>query len=458
MGAVALAVSPLLATWSHAEGEVPVGDESAAGAQGEVPVADEPAAGAQGEVVDRIVALVGDEVVLASEVDEELYLASLRGELDLTDLKAVAEHRKTVLDALVEGKILLEEARRQGIRVERAETDQALDASIADVRRRFPTEETFLRQIEKEGTSLEQLRIGQRAKIEEQLMVRQLVDRSVRSKVAIEDQEVREYWDAHRAEIPRVPARLDLSRILVSVRSSEAVDSAAVRRAEIVAGRLAAGEDFATLAKVFSEGPGAEQGGEIGWVRVSDLEPALAQAIEGLEPGKVTGVVLSGKGAHLLKVLEADPERGMRLAQIVFLRDEKAARASARARAEGILARLRSGESFETLAASDSDDQSSASKSGHVGLVAIESLEGPYQTALDNVAVGAISEIVEDQESFSIFRVNAREGERDATLDDVKERLTEILRNQRAKQLYDTLLAQAREKTYVETRLDETGS
>jgi hypothetical protein len=90
-------------------------------------------------------------------------------------------------------------------------------------------------------------------------MVRQLVDRTVRSKVNVDDFEVRAYWDAHHAHIPRVPARLDLSRILVTVQPSEAVDSAAVRRAEIVAGRLAAGEDFATLAKVFSEGPGASR-------------------------------------------------------------------------------------------------------------------------------------------------------------------------------------------------------
>ena len=69
--------------------------------------------------------------------------------------------------------------------------------------------------------------------------------------------------------------------------------------------------------------------------------------------------------------------------------------------------------------------------------------------------MGVVSDIVEDADAFSIFLVNAREGERDATFEDVKDRLTEVLKNQKAKVLYDALLAEAREKTYVETRLDE---
>jgi parvulin-like peptidyl-prolyl isomerase len=148
----------------------------------------------------------------------------------------------------------------------------------------------------------------------------------------------------------------------------------------------------------------------------------------------------------------------MRLAQIVFLRDEKAASLAARTRAERILLTPARGRGLRRGRETDSDDHASGVKGGHVGLVAIESLEGPYRAALENLEVGVVSDIVEDADAFSIFLVNAREGERDATFEDVKDRLTEVLKNQKAKVLYDALLAEAREKTYVETRLDEVGS
>jgi peptidyl-prolyl cis-trans isomerase SurA len=407
------------------------------------------------EVVDRIVAVVGDEIVLLSEVDEEVYLAGLRGELSLRDTEAVQVRRREILDGLVEAKILLEEARRQGIRVEREETERALESTLDDVRRRFPTEEAFEAQLRLEGVSLDQLRVGQRAKIEEQLMVRQLVDRAVRSKVLVEEREVRAYWEEHRAEIPRLPAHLDLRRILVSVDASAEVDSAAIRRAEIVRARLDAGEDFATLARVFSEGPGAEAGGDVGWFRPADLDSAVAAALAGLPAGGTTGVVVSGRGAQILRVEEVDPQRGMRLRQIVFLRDRSAALARARARAEAVRARLSAGEPFEAVAREESDDAATAADGGRVGLVPLESLEDRYRSVLEGTQPGGITGLVEDDEGFSIFRVEGRQGERDATFEDVRDRLEEMVRARKGRELYEELLASARGKTYVETRLDD---
>jgi len=417
---------------------------------------DGPDAGADAEVVDRIVAVVGDEIVLLSEVEEEVYLASLRGEVSLTDGAAVEERRRQVLDQLVESKILLAEARRQGVRVERDEIDRALEDTIADVRQRFPDEESFLEQLRTEGVTLDQLKASQRGKLEEQLAVRQLVDRAVRSKVNVDEREIRAYWEERRDEIPNLPARLDLSRILVSVQTPGDVDSAAVRRANIVKARLDAGESFATLARAFSEGPNAAEGGALGWFRPQDLDPGVTEALRGIPPGGNTGVVVSPRGALILRVDEADPQKGLRLSQIVFLRDEKAARAAARARAEALLARLAAGEDFDEMARTESDDKATAAAGGHVGIVPLESLDDVYRNALDGVAPGKLADLIEDAEGFSIVRVNAREGERPATFEDVHDRLAEVLRARKGRELYDELLASARERTYVETRLAES--
>jgi peptidyl-prolyl cis-trans isomerase SurA len=411
---------------------------------------------AEPEPIDRIVAVVGSEIILLSELDEEVYLAHLRGELNLEDEAGVEKYRSEVLDALVEGKLLIEEARRQGLRATREEIDRAVENMIQDVRSRFPTEEAFTEQLQREGTSADGLRRTYRDKVEEQLVVRQLVDKTVRSKVLVADGDVKAYWDSHQGEIPDVPARLQLRRILVGLSADSQVDSAAVERARLVRERLDNGEDFATLAKVFSEGPAAQKGGELGWFALEDLDPRLREAVAPLGEGELSQVVLTGRGAHLLRVdaIRDDGDRSLR--QIVFLRDEKAARAQARAKAERLRAQLVDGADFAELARTESDDAATAPRGGELGEIPLEALDATYRGALERLEPGSLSEVVEDDQGFSIFRVDGREGERAPTFDEMRPRIATLLEQEKGQVLYDELLKEARDRTYVEIRLAET--
>jgi len=409
------------------------------------------------EEIDRIVAVVGSEVVLLSELDEEVYLAHLREELDLRDTASVDAYRHEVLDALVEGKLLLEAARREGLRATRDEVDRAVESMIQDVRQRFPSQEAFEQQLGAEGSSLDKLRRTYRDKIREQLVVRQLVDRTVRSRVTVDARDVREYWDEHQDDIPPVPAVLNLRRILVSLQASSAVDSAAVARAEIVLGRIRSGEDFATLARVFSEGPAADRGGQLGWFHADDLEPALGEAVGSLEAGETTPVVVTLRGAHIIRVDEVKDDGSRNLRQIVFLRDEEAARAAARARAESIHRRLLDGADFDEIARAESDDPVTAPRGGNLGPVPVEALDPEYRDRLRGLEVGGLTDVIEAEDAFVIFRLDGREGERAATFEEMRDRIEERLRQEKGQEFYEQLLATAREETYVELRLDSEG-
>jgi peptidyl-prolyl cis-trans isomerase SurA len=406
---------------------------------------------ARAELVDRIVAVVGGEIILLSEVEEEVYLGRLRDEVDPEDPEALAEYRQEVLESKIEEKILVEKARQEGIRVTREEIDEAVDRMVGDIRARFPDEAAFQAQLDREGMTVADLRQDYRVRVEEQLMVRQVLDRLVRGRVHVEERDVRKYWDERRGEIPDIPAALRLRRILIVPRSSE-VDSAAVQRAEIVLRRLRSGEDFATLATVFSEGPAAAQGGDLGWFKPADLEPRLAGAVGALGPGEVSDVVVTGRGAHILKV---DEQRGeeVHLRQIVFLRDESAARASARARAEEALRRIESGEAFDAVATEMSDDPETRERGGDLGSVPLESVGPELRPKLDPLEPGRHTGILEDREGFSIYRVEGREGERTATFEDVRDRIELLLEQQRTREMYDQILEEARAETFVENRL-----
>jgi len=281
-----------------------------------------------------------------------------------------------------------------------------------------------------------------------------VLERNIMSRVVVDEREIHAYLESHRAEIPPVPAGLVLRRILVGFAGSEAADSAAVARAEIVRRRLEGGEDFATLAQVFSEGPAASRGGELGRFELADLEPRLADAVEDLLPGELTPVVVTSRGAHILRVDARDDDGGYHLRQIVFLRDEEAARAAARGRAESVLARLRRGESFAAVAREVSDDPVTREQGGFVGKVPLESLGPEYRPKLESLEPGEISEILEDSEGFTIFLVEGKEGEREPTYEDVRDRLGMLLEQQKGQERYDAYLEKAREEIFVENRLN----
>jgi peptidyl-prolyl cis-trans isomerase SurA len=256
--------------------------------------------------------------------------------------------------------------------------------------------------------------------------------------------------------MPPVPATLEIRRIRVAMHSASPADSATTARANIVLKRLEQGEDFATLASVFSEGPDASRGGDLGWFRKGDLDPILESAIDSLEAGEISSVVVTGRGTHILKLEERDQER-FHLRQIVFMRNEDAARSAARARAESLRRRVVEGEDFVAVAQAESEEGAGAEQRGRVIKVAIESLEPKFRAVLEQLEPGQMSDVLEGAEEFWIVRVESRAGERAATYEEAKDRIEDMIRQEKTAKLYDEYVAKIRAETVVEI-LPEPGS
>jgi peptidyl-prolyl cis-trans isomerase SurA len=352
--------------------------------------------------------------------------------------------------------VLLAKAHAEGLRATPEEVERAVQSMIEDLKARFPSEDAFRAQLLRENMTLEKLEATYRSRMRDQLDIGKLIERDVRSAVTVSETELRAYYDAHRDEIPAMPASLELRRIRISLRSVAAADSSAFERARIVRERLAAGEDFATLAKIFSEGPEAAKGGDLGWFREGDLEPSLEAAVQGVEVGKFSDLVTSSRGTHILRVEERDGTR-FHLRQIVFLRDESAVKTSARARAEAIRRRVESGEDFLEVAKVESDEGADVEQRGRVVQVAVEALDPRLRSAVETLEVGQISEIVEDAEGVSIFKVEGREGARDPTFEEIRDRLEQVMRQDKIEKVYDEYTAKVRRETYVEI-VPERGS
>jgi peptidyl-prolyl cis-trans isomerase SurA len=260
------------------------------------------ATAAQAVVFDRIVAIVNDDIITLSELDEagkpilDRLLGGQPGGPALE--KRLYEARRQILRMLVDQKLAEQEISRLGISVSREDVDRVIE----DVKRESTmTEEQLREALKEEGISWEQYR----KQVEEQLCRARLINEEVRTKIVITDERCRGYYEQHPEEFHLYDeAKVEHVLLAVPPGSSEKEREAQRRRAQEVLAMLQAGADFATLARQYSQAPSAPDGGQLGWLRVEEMAPYLKEIVARLEPGQLSEVVSTEQGYQILRVKE----------------------------------------------------------------------------------------------------------------------------------------------------------
>ena len=273
-----------------------------------------------GEVVDRIAALVNGEVITLSEVEQ--MGAPLFQQVRQTSTAAEREEkikkaRLEVLDHLIESKLLEEEMKRKKIEV----PERDVDAAIQDVLKNSGFSETELRKfLAREGMTY----AAYRQKVKDELGKMRLVSREIKSKIIIEEDELRRYYRENREKFTD-PLEVKLQQIFFPLPpDAPAGEAAAVQEeARAVLEKARKGEDFSELAKKHSQGPEAGEGGLLGWFKHRELLPELEEAGFKLQTGEISGPVRSPIGIHILRVLERKGGEPRPFAEVQFkIREE----------------------------------------------------------------------------------------------------------------------------------------
>lgn len=248
---------------------------------------------AQAAIVNRVLAIVNDEVVTEADVASHVS-ALLESEDPPPPDVDVVEMHEVVLRRLIEQRLMLQEAKRAGLTVDSEHIVKRLD----ELRGRFESEEQFRQSLAETALSEELLK----EKVREQLLVQQLVDTRVRSKISVSPQEVAQELARH-PELARPGDRVRASHILIRVTASRSEDAARALMAEVVQ-RLANGESFPDLARRYSEDPNRDAGGAMDWVGQGELLPELDAVLFRLSVGEVSAPIQSRLGFHLLRMEE----------------------------------------------------------------------------------------------------------------------------------------------------------
>ena len=369
---------------------------------------------AKTESVDRIVAVVNDDVITELELENELEAVkrqlAMMNQRNLPDEKTLASQ---VLERLVVMRIQLQKAAERHIQV----NDEMLNRAIENIAQRNKLSITQLRlAMERDGIEFESFRENLR----DQLIINQLQQREVNNNIHITEQEVDSFMN-NQSLRGNSNDKYQLQHILISVpeaATAEDID-AAKKRIEEIRKRALAGEDFSQLAIANSQGQQALEGGDLGFRKYEQLPSLFADQVLQMNVGQISEVIRSPSGFHLIRLANKrtdEPQRIVRQTEVrhILIRtSELIDSEQAKLKIEDIRRRVLAGESFADLAKLQSDDKVSASNGGDLGWVSPGVMEKSFETAMDQLKINEVSQPVQTQYGWHLIQVLERRDHND---------------------------------------------
>ncbi|GIX31564.1 MAG: chaperone SurA [Porticoccaceae bacterium] len=409
-----------------------------------------PSAAAQ--LLDRIVAVVDDDVVMASELEERLATIEARIRQSGAEPPPREVLAPQVLERLILERIQLAMAVRAGIRISDAELDQAL----AEVARSqgFPSTEAFLARARAEGMSEEAIR----EQLLTELMLTRLQQVQVNRRIQVTEQEIDNFLASEEGRLWDSP-EVHLGHILLPLPANappDEVERTLAKARELIA-ELRAGADFRQLAIAHSADQSALEGGDLGWRRLAQLPALFIPVVEALAPGQVSEPVRSDAGVHILKLYERRGGEAQVITQSFVrhillkpneIRDDEATR---RELAE-LARRIRAGEDFAALAKQYSEDLGSARSGGELGWSFPGKFVPEFERVVEELPLGAVSDPFRTRFGWHIVQVTERRNQ-DFTEELRRARAEAILRSRKYEEELQLWLREIRDRAYVEIKL-----
>lgn len=408
-------------------------------------------AGAADEL-NRIVAVVNDDVVLESELETKLRIVREQLAAQNTQMPPENVLRQQVLERVIVDQLQLQLAARNNIQVD----DETLNASLRNIADQNGLSlEQFRAALEAEGHSFAAFR----EEIRSQIILSRLHQQMVGNRINVTDQEIdnllanEQAWGGER--------EYHLGHILIAVPegSSPEVIQAAGRKADDIVRQLRAGADFAHTAVSVSAGQTALEGGDLGWRKAGQLPTLLAESVHGMQPGDITDPIRGTGGFHIVKLIETRGDDRHVITQthvrhILLQPDELMSETEVRLRLEQLRERIIGGEDFAALARSHSKDKVSASKGGDLGWVSPGDLVPPFEEAMNRLQPNEVSDVVETRFGLHIIQVLGRR-DHDSTDEFKRNKAREMIRKRKLDEELALWIRRLRDEAYVEYRTEE---
>jgi len=404
------------------------------------------------QMLDRIVAVVNDGAIMASELDERINTIALQFQEKGQQLPPPAVMREQVLDRMVLERLQLQLAERAGIKVDDASLNQAL-AGIA--RQNGMSLEDFATALREDGYDWPQFR----EQIREDMVISRLQQRSVASRIQVTDREVDRFLSSEMGK-QMFQEDFHLGHILVRVPAEASPEdiTQARSKAESIVKKLNDGGNFQQLAVAESDGPKALEGGDLGMRPAAQWPTLFAENAINLQKGEISEPLRSGAGFHILKMIDRKGGAEKVVTQyqvrhVLIKTDALTSAEQARKQAIRLHDEIAAGSrQFSETAAEFSDDPGSARNGGELGWVNKGEMVPEFEDMMLNTPVGELSPVFESQFGWHFLRVD---DVRDADMSAEFRRMqaTQALQKRRFEEELETWVQEKRSESYVDIRL-----
>ena len=400
------------------------------------------------EVLDKIVAVVEDDVILQHELQAEVAAITQKIQASNTSMPPEFVLKKQVLEKMIIDRLQRQLAERAGINL----TEDMLTSSATEIaQRNNMTLDQFKDELNRQGLSYKAFLDNMRSEI----VINQLRAKEIGERIKVSDREIEHFIETEDKGGGEI-GQFHLGHILVAVKegAAPAEIQKAKSRAEEIVKELRSGQDFNKVAMSSSDDSNALKGGDLGWRGKNDVPTLFADRVVKMAAGDISDPIRSPSGFHIIKMLEikgvgTQMVTKSKVRHILIKTNELVDDEEAKKRLLTLKERMADGDSFETLARAHSDDKGSALKGGLLGWVGPDDLVKPFQQAMDKLAINEISKPVQTQFGWHLIQVLEREN-KDNTSEYKKNQIRDILRKRKIEEETELWLRRLRDESFVE--------
>jgi peptidyl-prolyl cis-trans isomerase SurA len=415
---------------------------------------------AQDRVVDQIVAIVGGNIVLKSDIEKMYMDQQAQGVTSDGDMKC------EILENFLIDKLLIAEAEMDTlIEVTDSQVNQQMDAQLQMYVAHFGSERAVENFFKK---PIADIRAEMRQVIRDQLMSSQMQNKIVQD-VTVTPSEVRQFYrNLPEEEIPTIPTQYEYAQITLRPEISLEEDNRVKAELRELKRRIEEGTSFAAMAVMYSEGPSANNGGEIGFQGRAQLDPEYAAAAFNLRGDRISNVVKSQFGYHIIQLIDRRGDRVNTRHILMTPKISVEAKEQAMTRLDSLANLIRRGEiSFADAAARFSNDKNTRNNGGLAinpntlsSRFTVEELDGNISKELSTMRIGEISDPFESidpesrQPTFKIVKLIDKIDSHKANLQNDYQKLADLFLAQKRQKVLEKWISDKQAQTYI--RIDNT--
>ena len=407
--------------------------------------------GALGDELDHIIAIVDDDVVMQSELEQQLsrVRAELRQQGSELPPTSVLEHQ--VMDRLVLEKIQLQLAEQTGVQV----TDDNLDRAVEDIAKKNKISmDQFKEILRTENYDFDRFRQD----IKHEIILAKLRREEVDKRIQASDREIDNELRKDAAGAGNNSEEYRVSHILVSIPSNatDSERSAANAKAASVLAKLSEGAEFGDLAVAMSDGPDALDKGDLGWRKIEEIPSLFADTLQSVEVNGHSQILKSSTGLHIIKLTgKRNGQKVMvdqtRVRHILITPNQIISEQDAIERLRQLRLRLENGDDFAAIARTHSDDRGSALQGGDLGWVSKGQMVPEFEEVMNETEPGQLSQPFRSEFGWHILQVQERRAY-DGTDEIRRAKAREAILARKREEAYQEWQRRLRDEAYVELR------